>query len=499
MKAFSIFCFCLAVSCLSCTKNLDETPFSFLSNSNLYQNEADVDKALTGAYSSLSFSGTNDLYFFLMSSGPSENVVARVKAGAQGRMTSLGFLDTDPQGGIWVDLFRGINRANAVLDNVDRAKLPPAIRDAKVGEARFLRALYYFYLVRWFGGVPLHLTETTDFSDESVKKPRSTVEEVYAVIVDDLLFAETKLPATVSVANNGRATSGAAKTLLGKVYLTMAGKPLMQTANYAKAVSKLQEVVGNYTLQPSFANLFSMSNEFNPEVIFARPNITGLDGAGTVHTFFAGAPNTPFAFNGGQYQFAFAPAFYNSFAATDVRRDVTFLYTYTDRLGRTVTYGSPTNPAGLPFGGPRAPNGVPMGKWKDPANTLTALTHGNDFILLRYADVLLMLAEAHNEAGNPAQALPLLNQVRARAGLTALTTTDQTALRAQIKQERKWELAGEFTEYFDLQRWGDLQASMATNPDALQLNVRYDPKLELFPIPLGQIQANGNLKQNPGY
>ena len=489
----------LLLGAMGCKKNLDEVPYSFLSNSNLYKNEADVDKAIIGAYSSLNFTGVNDLWFFLMTSGPSENVVVRLKAGAQGRMSSLGFIDTDPEGGIWNDLYNGINRANSVIDNVKKAGLDSSTENTKIAEAKFLRAFDYFYLVRFFGGVPLQLSETTSFDDNSIKKPRNSVQEVYNSIIEDLNFAENHLPPVISKSNNGLPSSYAAKALLGKVYLTMAGKPLMQTDMYAKAIAELDGVVGKYSLVPNFADVFSIDNEFNSEIIFARPDISGLDGAGTVLTFFAGAPNTPYAFNGGQYQFALSDSFYNSFAPNDTRRDETMLYSYTDRQGRLVTYNSLTNPSGLPFGGPKAPNGVPFGKLKDPSNSLSPFDHGNDLIFLRYADVLLMLAEANNEAGNAPAALPFLNEVRERAGLSDVTETDQMALRVIIKQERKWELAGEFTEYFDLQRWGDIQASMSVNPDSKQENVSYDPKLELFPIPLSQIQANGNLTQNPGY
>lgn len=489
----------LLVLTLGC-KKLDEVPFSVFSVENLYQNEADVDKAIIGTYAVLNMD-LNDLWYFLMTSGPSEHVVARLKTAAQGRMTSLGFLATDgPINAMWNSLYTGINRANAVIDNTSKAGLSPELENQKIAEARFLRAFYYFHLVKFFGGVPLQLTETTDFSEEAIKKSRSSVEEVYLAIEQDLLFAETHLLPTVPAAQNGRATSYAAKALLGKVYLNMAGKPLEKTEMYAKAITKLTEVLGKYSLVNNYASIFATNSEFGPEIIFARPNVTGTNGIGTPLTFFAGAPNTPFAFNGGQYQFGMSEALYNSYALTDKRRDVTFLYTYTDRGGRSVTYGSPTNPTGLPFGGPRSPNGIPLGKYKDATNSLSAVAHGNDFIYLRYADVLLMLAEAYNEDNKAPQALPHLNEVRLRAGLTIpITETDKTLLRAIIKRERKWELAGEFTEYFDLQRWGDIEASMALNPDSRQQNVTYEPKLELFPIPDAQLRLNENLTPNPGY
>lgn len=482
-----------------CQKQLEEVPYSFLSNANIYDNEADVDKALIGAYSALNFDSNNDLFFFFMTSGPSEHLVTRLKTGAQGRMSAVNFISTDPQVAIWNDLYMGINRANAIIDNIGSAELDAATQNAKVAEARFIRAFDYFYLVRFFGGVPLQLSETTNFDDNSVKKPRNTLQEVYNSIIDDLSFAEKYLPPAVSKSNYGRATSYAAMGILGKVYLTMAGKPLLQTDMYAKAVAELQGVLGKYTLLPNYGDIFSITNEANGEIIFARPNITGLDGAGTVLTFYAGAPNSPYAYNGGQYQFGFTADFYNSFSPQDTRRDVTMLYTYTNNLGQSVTFNSPNNPPGLYAGGPTTAGGIPFGKLKDPGNKTSPYASGNDWIFLRYADVLLMLAESYNEMGNSSQALPYLNQVRRRAGIDLVTETNKDSLRNIIRQERKWELAGEFTEYPDLQRWGDLQASMAINPDAKQMHNVYDPKYELFPIPQNQLQANEFLKQNPGY
>ena len=292
----------------------------------------------------------------------------------------------------------------------------------------------------------------------------------------------------------------------------MAGKPLEQTEMYDLAAIKLQEVVDLkvYKLQDDFGSIFTLENETNNELIFVRPNVED-NAAGTVLTFFAGPPNTPFANRNGQYQFGFSLDFYNSFSEDDKRRDVTLQYTYTDANGRFIEYNSPNNPGqpgnpagpgnpALPQGGYREPGGVAFGKLKDAQNDVSPFAHDNDIIYMRYADVLLMLAEAYNEAGNSPAALPHLNKVRLRADLTpGITTTDQATLRTIIKQERKWELAGEYQEYGDLQRWGDIKASIPNNAAAARIGVSYDAKMELLPIPQGQLDDNPNLKQNPGY
>ncbi len=478
---------------------LDEVPYSFLSPENLYQDEEDVDAALYGVYSSLN-NDNNDLWYFLYTSGPGESVVVRLKGdGNQGRASSLTFQPGDALGVWWANFYRGINRANAVINNAQRAGLSDELTQQKIAEARFLRGFFYFNLVKWWGGVPLHLEETTDFSDESVKKPRSSIEEVYAAIIEDFQYAENRLPDQWPASANGRATSGTVKSFLGKVYLNMAGEPLNQTDKYQLAADKLMEVVNseNYTLQENFVDIFELDNEFNSEIIFARPDIRET-GAGTVLTFFAGVPNSPFANRNGQYQFGFTEVFYDSFNEDDERRDVTLLYSYIDASGREITYNSPNNPQ-LPFGGYNDPKGIGFGKLKDSQNDVSAFAHDNDIIYMRYADVLLMLAEALNEVGESEDALIYLNSVRERAGLAALTETDQDELLEIIKQERKWELAGEYTEYPDLQRWGDIEESLVINEDAILFGTVYSPTIELLPIPQNQLDANENLTQNPGY
>ena len=480
---------------------LEEVPFSFLSVENLYQNEEDVDKALFGVYATMN-QGIDELWYFLATSGAGESVVVRLKGdGNQGQLSGLNFLPTTAHGVWWNNFYRGINRANIVMAEVPGVGLEPSVEEQKIAEARFLRAWNYFNLVKWFGGVPLQLEATADFSDESVKKPRSSIEEVYQVIIEDLQFAESRLPESWDNPNQGRATSWAAKAYLGKVYLNMAGKPLEQNDRYALSVAKLQEVVngGPHALQANFADIFSVDNEFNSEIIFARPNVA-QNGAGSVLNFFAGAPLSPHAFNGGQYQFGFSEAFYDSYSDADLRRDATLLFSYVNSNGDTVTYNDPNNPGNLPFGGYNDPKGIAFGKLLDiGGGPASPFQHRSDFIFMRYGDVLLMLAEALNESGSSSESLTHLNQIRNRAGLDNATTTGQSELRDIIKQERKWELAGEFTEYPDLQRWGDIEQSLQNNEDAVFFGTVYSSRLELLPIPQGQLDANENLEQNPGY
>ncbi len=499
--------FVLLIFVSSC-EGLEEIPYDFTAVSNLYQNEDDVDAALLGAYQPLILGGVDDLWFFLITSGSSDHIRINdpYRGGAQSNLAAATFQDTDPIGGIWVNYFRGINRANLVIENIPSVGLDKSLEEEKLAEARFIRAFYYFNLVRLFGDVPLSLESTKNFDKETLQTSRTPVAEVYEAIVEDLQFAGSSLPEMHDANNTGRATAGAAKALLGKVYLTMAGKPLEKNEMYQLASSKLKEMVesGAYDLEPDFAAVFDIANQqTNTEVMFARQALTNVNGTGTVLTYFAAAPNSPYALwlGGGQFQFSFTEDFYNSYNPNDLRKDVTLLYSYTDRDGKKVTYNDPDNPTGyLGIPVPRAPEtGIPYGKLKDPGNTTSPFNHGTNLIFMRYADVLLLLAEALNESGNPSQALPYLNLVRKRAGLTDVIITDQSQLRDIIKQERKWELAGEFTEYYDLQRWGDLQQSMENNPETQYLGRSYDSKYELLPIPVNELDANENLTQNQGY
>ena len=493
-----IFCF-LAISC----QKLDEVPYSFLSSENLYQNELDVDKAIFGIYNAMQLPFV-DFDLMLLTIAPSEHTVVRLKNSYQGKYSSLTSDSNDPSiNNIWTQFYLGINRANAVMNNIDKAELEAAKEKEKIAECRFMRAFYYFHLVRLFGDIPLHLQETSDFSDNALKKPRSPIIDVYDVIIEDLVYAEDNLPNNQNALNLGRATKGAAKSLLGKAFLTMAGEPLKQTDKYQLAAQKLKQVVDDksafgYELMVNYEEIFSNENEFNSEIIFAIPCIRQFL-AGNLLTFFGGAPNCQWAFGGGQYQFGFTLDFYNSYSENDKRKNSALVFEYIDRAGNEIIYNDINNIVDISFGGYKDPNGIATGKHKDFGNNLNPFTHNNDLIYLRYADVLLMLSEAYNEIGESENARLYLNLIRERAGIENITNTDQQILRAAIRNERNWELVGEFTEFYDLQRWGIIQDILSISPDAQYYGAVYNPKMELYPIPQLQRDANLNLVQNPGY
>jgi hypothetical protein len=356
---------------------------------------------------------------------------------------------------VWQDLYLLVYRTNIVLD-----RLPAVDTDAELarrleGELRFLRGLAYFHLVRLWGPVPLVLTP--DDPESSRTHVRNSVDEVYAAIEEDLSFAADNLPASYPPAEVGRATSGAARGLLAKVYLTR--------KNWGAAAGASETVIesGEYSLQPTIADVFDPTNEYNSEILFAV-------------VFTATNPNEDHG-----YYFSSAigdfiePAYRASFTEGDQRQDMIELIT-------------PPGTATL----------VPAKYFEAPSSDNTV---GTDFPVLRYADVLLMYAEALNEQGYEADgaASASLNAVRTRAGLPAYSTSDvpdQASFRDAVLRERCWELPLENQRWYDLLRTGRAISALAE----VGLTIGQDDLL--FPIPNSQVLIYNNpeeFPQNPGY
>lgn len=486
----------------SCKKQLEEKVYSSITPENFYNNSADALAAVYGVYNSINRSPFSDwdTHLYSMVFMPSEYVVSRVpfrKVYSNFTYgTSDGALTT-----VWQQAYVTINRANAVIDRVPAiANMSDALKKQYVAEAKFIRALTYFNLVRLYGGVPLRVHETTNLAD--VNMARSTASQVYDLIISDLQTGETDLPDKRPPSETGRVNNAAASGLLGKVYLTMAGSPLNQADKMALARDKFKYIMDNKArwgvdLLPNYKDIFSLTNENNKELMFSIQN-SHATGQGSVLAFFSAPINSTFATSNGQYHYGFTLNFWNLFAPTDtIRRNVTMVFSYTDVQGRSITYNKP-NPYGY-----IEPNGIALGKFQDATGAPTNVNHANDVPVLRYADILLMFAEAENELNGPtAAAYDAINQVRTRAKTTLLAGLTQTSFRAAVRQERMFELAGELTEFFDIQRWGTLQQTITTDPEAIKAGTAYNPKFNLYPIPRAEIDANpkiGQANQNPGW
>lgn len=480
--------------------DLSEKVYSDLVPEQFYKSEADLEKAMMAVYNSMNRSNQDwdgSLHSIVFMPGQyvsqGRSVNRRVYA-----LYSYGNTDSELIT-TWNVHYRTIGRTNIV---VDRAPTIPGLSPATVAryqaEARFVRALHYFNLVRLWGAIPLILNETTDLTNDQPR--RSTIAKVYAAIEADLLAAEKALPAKWSDNTKGRPTIGSAKTLLGKVYLTMAGKAVNDGSKLALARTKLKEVIDNaapygYGLLASYRDVFDVNKEDNQDLIYVV-KYANIIGQGSVLAFFNAPLNSLFATANGQYHYGMLPPFYDLFESTDIRRDVTVIKKYYSTVRRdTVTYGD--NFTGNQY---TDPVGMAIGKFQDgpPGKAPNNVSHANDFPVLRYADVLLMFAEAENELnGATAEAFAALNLVRARGKAKLLSGLTKDTFRTAVRRERLLELTGELHEFFDIQRWGTLKETIEKSVPALANGVKYDPRFELYPIPSSELNTNPNVTLDP--
>jgi hypothetical protein len=483
---------------LSCNESfLDVVPKSDVSGDNFYRNATDFRNAVNAAYSFLQKDALYGDNFSSLAEVPADNVTVADPSGAGGapQATIDAFVTPTTNSlvlSVYTGSYAGIQRCNIVLERIGSATIADNLKNQFTGEVSFLRALHYFNLVRLFGDVPLVLNEVKN-AQEGYGFGRVPVEQVYTQILADLAVAEAKLPLAYTGADIGRATQGAAKSLLGKVYLTRKA--------YAQAAAKLKEVIDLggtgtgkvYDLAPAYADNFNptkSNNAGHKESIFEVQYKTGGIGEGSPWTNRvtpAGITTAVTGIGPGNGTFLWpTPQIANAYARTDLRRAVNLdsarivgvFRTYVKKYVQTV-YGS------VQFA---AYDGDP--NWP----------------LLRYADVLLMYAEALNEVnGGPnALAYDAINRVRRRAYGVPVATPSATVdvpaglTKAQfftaVEAERRLELA------FEGHRWFDLVRTDRAIPVMSALGYAIKPRDLLFPIPQAEIDINPRgLTQNPGY
>ncbi|HTD98031.1 MAG TPA: RagB/SusD family nutrient uptake outer membrane protein [Mucilaginibacter sp.] len=384
----------------------------------------------------------------------------------------------------WQGLYQDIYAANIVLDYVPKipAEQFASNRQAEIlGEVKFIRALSYFQLVTTYGDVPLVLSTINTPS----KPTRTPAADVYAQIEKDLLDGETALP--VSFANVGHATKGAVQALLAKVYA--------QEGKYQQCLDYCNKVItsGQYTLVPNFVTLFNGTKNTS-ESIF---EIQHSEASG--FTTYNVSLYLPAQF--GTYSF-------KKFNLPT--NDLVNLYKAQNdnvRLNSSI-YQAAVTPDGLAAGDPipapytTASVTVPfLYKWK---TNISQFGGGTDnTILLRLADIILLKAEASNQLGQTGAAIPLVNQIRTRVGLPAITATSKDDVALAILNERRMELAFEGNRWNDLLRFGSQYTitlmKAQVDPTGKALNYNITQSKLLFPVPFNEIQLDGNLTQNPGY
>lgn len=381
--------------------------------------------------------------------------------------------------------YRAVLNANAVIDYSQYTQADQSDIDNLVGQAHFIRALSYFYLVRSWGEIPMY-TEP----NASIDLGLSSVSDVYEQIIEDLLAAEELLPNTQSEV--GRPKKGAAKALLAKVYLTKAGWPLKDQASYALAAAKAREVITQkstwgYDLLPSYDMIWQRQYDNSEESVFSiqYDRNTG-DGAHANHLI--GTASMPKEENGWE-DFFCELTFYNEFPAGP-RKDATFRTVFYTADGRVINFedSDARHPYYAKFRDGAVDEATP---WINAFHTAAA------YALIRYADVLLVFAEAQAQsAGADAEAYEAINLVRNRAGLADLTAglSKEDFIDAVI-DERGWELAGEGQRWYDLLRTEKVQEVVdKRHPDEqVKITGAISPTNYYAPIPEAEVLKNPNL------
>ncbi len=387
-------------------------------------------------------------------------------------------------GAVWGGYYKGVFRANLSLARIPDVPMDEGLKTRLLAENHFLRAYFYFNLVRWFGDIPLI---TRQLSPDEYEQERTPTEQVYALIIEDLQFAAANLPEKSAYAAEdlGRATRGAANGLLSKVYLTR--------QQWQLARDRALDVInsGEYELLPEYGQIFTPEGEHSSESVFEISTVAlGTGGGGSQYNEVQGVRGTP------NLGWGFNRPSDNLVAAwprSDPRRDATIF-----TLGEVLPDGS-----AVIVGDPDVANQRQNQKSWVPAGPLGNGNGGGNIRILRYADVLLIAAEATNELGNTAEAIELANRVRTRARgplpkpfLPDLTAANKEDARQVIWLERRLELAMEQQRWFDLVRQGRAgEVMIAAGKDKFRLGVN-----ELFPIPQSEIDLSGGmLRQNPGY
>ena len=439
----------------------DLEPASSVTIDKVYKTASDYNVAVIGCYAKLQ-SQVN--FYTECCEYRSDNLsVGAPTAGTQDRYDIDHFTEK-PSNGIlssyWANFNNNVYRCNLLLDQIDGANFAENLKKQYKGEAMFIRALNYFNMYRIWGGVPA--TKHVVSAAEALKVARYSDEQMFDLIAGDLkeIVDNNYLPETYSSADMGRATSGAAKALLGKVYLTF--------HKWTEAKDILSQLIGKSKLVSPIAQVFNVDNKNNNEIIFAVHFNKEIEGEG--HSYWYNLTNASDDTNQ-------TSSLLNTFPTGDTRKDL-------------ITYVQVEKNVRL------------MNKFYDTKSP-TFKTVGNDQILLRYADVLLMYAEALNEiqydASEGSLALKYLNAVRQRAGISNLTVKQlptQEKFRKGILVERQREFPYEGQRWFDLVRMGFAKSVMAENGVEIK-----DYQL-LFPIPQQEIEKVGNksiLWQNPGY
>jgi hypothetical protein len=464
----------------ACKKQLAEKPFSFVSPANFYKNATDAQAAINGVFSAMQAQTHYQRTAWIISELPADNLVGNTTA-ERAELNTFKWTPANAEiYNWWTRSYLMISRANDVIKFVPDINMDVTQRNHIVGNARFLRALGYFDLVRNFGDVPLLLRPIASTGDSLLFPSRAPAAEVYKTIIEDLQFAEANCLAEnkIPAGNKGMASSGAAATLLAKVYLQRASTTFADAQDNQNALAALNRVINSkvYQLLPKYQDVFDNEKKNGPEHIFSvqfGPVTTGITSNIIVRMFF------PSQLGGSAAFFANNSFFNNGYSVADsIRRS----YNMANKVGSTSV---------TPF----------VYKYRDPSYVNNSNNSNVNWIVLRYADVLLMHSEALNNI-NPADPAKFagVDSVRSRAGLKdpalqlnfSNTPTPDAFIDSLVK-DRARELFVEGHRRYDLIRLKRYKEVMQPLGITVQ-NYQY-----LLPVPQTERDLNINLGQNDGY
>ena len=493
MKKLSILLPVCALSLLASCNFLDKAPLTTIAPGNFFKSSSDAEASLTATYDALQGTGAYGQDLNVMGEMPSDNCTST--NGDVNAMDKIIWVSTTSQVyNVYQQGYLGINRANVVLKYVPTVTMDTVRRRQILGEARFMRALNYFNLVRAYGGVPLRLVPTESGAPADVNLARATSDQVYAQVVTDLTAAAAQMP----LSNPNRATQNSANALLARVQLTQ--------RNWTAAQAAAQKVIGGgASLSSSFNALYPAENK-GAESLFEIQYAGNADGGNILPDLLLPSPLATYSFP----KFNIPTTELISYA--DTVNDLRWTYAGDvtaangNRVGRShVSYidGKPGRNGNNNDVGPF------VFKWRSLGNGFNSV---DNTYVLRYAEVLLNYAEASNEQNGPSgDALAKLNQVRQRAGLAALTAASpqaltKQALRDEIDRQRRLEMAFEGERWFDLLRYARHTIADGTARHAVtaldiiqQMRKTRDVNYLLFPLPQAELNTNPLITQNPGF
>ncbi len=455
----------------SCTKDfLNVVPVDRIPTDQFFKSESDLTSAVYGVYAAQRFLYiNNELGLYNLEETRSDNTNQNL-----GRQTEHKAVDnfTVQSGntsitGTWASAYYAINLCNQVIDRGPGITMDETVKKQLIGEALFVRAQIYFLLLQDYGPIPLRLKETVSLSGDN-DLARSSADSVYQQIIVDLQGAADALPTSYSGSDVGRATSYAANALLGKVYL--------QKGDNASAVTVLRKVVfagTPYSLLPNYADLWNPSTKNSAESIFEIQFLRPLNGSPLWNNFAPSSLNVPGGTDG-------------SVAPNTPNPDLIAEY----------EPGDTRYPASIGYD---ANNLAYILKFKDPG-VIVGNDANNNFPILRYADALLLLAEA---LGETPEAYGYINQVRARAGLGAISGATAGTFMDKLMHERRVELAFECHRWHDLLRLPQSQTLSIMNANLALIfpgqNITIDAHNLVAPLPNTELGSNKLATQNPGY